>query len=121
MSESTQKILVTGGAGDIGSVLTKVLLDRGHRVTVLDNFLFDQTSLLDCCPSPSFSIVRGDCRDERVLREVIRQQDAIIPLAAIVGAPVCDSDRGAGGSTNPDAMALLGKLPAPPPRIPSPV
>ena len=121
MSESTQKILVTGGAGYIGSVLTKVLLDRGHRVTVLDNFLFDQTSLLDCCPSPSFSIVRGDCRDERVLREVIRQQDAIIPLAAIVGAPVCDSDRVAAVSTNLDAMSLLCKLASPSQRILYPV
>lgn len=121
MSESTQKILVTGGAGYIGSVLTKVLLDRGHQVTVLDNFLFDQTSLLDCCPSPNFSILRGDCRDERVMADALRGQDVIIPLAAIVGAPVCDSDRVAAVSTNLDAIQLLCKLASPSQRILYPV
>ncbi len=121
MSDSTQKILVTGGAGYIGSVLTKVLLDSGHQVTVLDNFLFDQTSLLDCCPSPAFSIIRGDCRDERVLTDALRGQDAVIPLAAIVGAPVCDSDRVAATSTNLDAITLLCRLAAPSQRILYPV
>lgn len=121
MSDSTLKILVTGGAGYIGSVLTRVLLDRGHQVTVLDNFMYEQTSLLDCCPSTAFSVIRGDCRDERVLAEALRGQDAIIPLAAIVGAPVCDSDRVAATSTNLDAITLLCRLAAPSQRILYPV
>lgn len=121
MSDSTLKILVTGGAGYIGSVLTRVLLDRGHQVTVLDNFMYEQTSLLDCCPSPAFSVIRGDCRDERVLADALRGQDAIIPLAAIVGAPVCDSDRVAATSTNLDAITLLCRLATPSQRILYPV
>lgn len=121
MPASTYKILVTGGAGYLGSVLTRTLLDRGHHVTVLDSFLFGQTSLLDCCPSPNFEIVRGDCRDERVLADVLPKQDVIIPLAAIVGAPVCNADRTAAVSTNLDAIKLLCRLASPSQRILYPV
>jgi nucleoside-diphosphate-sugar epimerase len=121
MSESSQKILVTGGAGYIGSVLTRALLDRGHRVTVLDNFLFGQTSLLDCCPSPNFSIVRGDCRDERILADLLPTQDVVIPLAALVGAPMCDFDRSAATTTNLGAVQSIVKLMAASQRILYPV
>lgn len=102
-------------------MLVRHLLDRGHRVTVLDNFLYNQTSLLDCCPSPSFEIVRGDCRDERVLADAIRHQDVIIPLAAIVGAPVCAADRIAAVSTNLDAIRAVCRLASPAQRILYPV
>jgi nucleoside-diphosphate-sugar epimerase len=120
MSQSLQ-ILITGGAGYIGSVLTKTLLDRGHRVTVLDNFLFGQTSLLDCCPSPRFSVIRGDCRDERILKDALSDPDVVIPLAALVGAPMCDFDRAAATSTNLGAIASLCRLMSPSQRVLYPV
>jgi nucleoside-diphosphate-sugar epimerase len=113
MTDTPLRILITGGAGYIGSVLTRMLLDHGHDVTVLDNFLFGQTSLLDCCPSPRFDVVRGDCRDERILRDVLRGQDAIIPLAALVGAPMCDFDQAAATTTNLGAIVSLCRLASP--------
>lgn len=114
-------ILITGGAGYIGSVLTRTLLDRGHRVTVLDNFLFGQATLLDCCPSPNFSVIRGDCRDERILKVAVRERDIVIPLAALVGAPVCDFDRAAATTTNLGAIESLLRLTSPSQRLLYPV
>src|ERR1051325_582000 len=87
------KILVTGGAGYIGSVLVPTLLEAGHEVTVVDNFMFNQNSLLDCCRNSSFQVVRGDCRNEALIKPLLADADAIIPLAALVGAPLCDRDR----------------------------
>ncbi len=81
------RILVTGGAGYIGSVLVPMLLQEGHAVHVLDNFLFDQTTLTDCCIDPNFQVTRGDCRDKHTLVRALRDADVVIPLAAIVGAP----------------------------------
>lgn len=104
------KILITGGAGYIGSVLSPALLQAGHEVTVLDNFMFRPTSLADCCQYESFQVVRGDCRDEAVLRPLVAQADLIIPLAALVGAPLCDRDRLAAQSTNADAVRLVCRL-----------
>ncbi len=86
-------ILIIGGAGYIGSVLTRILLETGHRVTVLDNFMYRQMSLLDCCEFSEFRVVHGDCRDERTLKDLLKDSDVIIPLAALVGAPLCDRDR----------------------------
>ena len=86
------KILITGGAGYIGSVLTPTLLAHGHEVTVVDSFLFRQNSLADCCQYETFQIVRGDCRDEALMKKLVAQADVIIPLAALVGAPLCDRD-----------------------------
>ncbi|MBI4370255.1 MAG: NAD(P)-dependent oxidoreductase [Elusimicrobia bacterium] len=103
-------ILITGGAGYLGSTLTKILLDVGHRVTVLDNFLFGQASLLDCCAYETFNVVRGDSRDERLLIELLKDKDVVIPLAALVGAPLCDRDRVAAESTNTGAVRSICKL-----------
>src|SRR5687768_16334896 len=86
------RILVTGGAGYIGSVVTGHLLDAGNDVTVLDRFSFSQATLLDRCIDDRFHVVRGDCRDRTTLREALRSADAVIPLAAIVGAPACAAD-----------------------------
>lgn len=83
------KILVTGGAGFIGSVLVPKLLKEGHDVTVLDNFLYKQNTLLEHCKSPKFHIVRGDVRNKKILKEQVSRADVIIPLAAIVGMPAC--------------------------------
>jgi nucleoside-diphosphate-sugar epimerase len=106
----TIKILVTGGAGYIGSILVPMLLERGYEVTVLDNFMYNQNSLLDCCANPHFSVIRGDCRDEAILRRAIKDADYILPLAAIVGAPACEADKTAAVSTNLEAIKLLLSL-----------
>ncbi len=104
------KILITGGAGYIGSVLTPTLLGLGHEVTVLDNFYFRQTSLLECCHYPTFQVVRGDCRDESLAKSLVGKADVIIPLAALVGVPLCNSDQIATQTTNFDAVAMLCRL-----------
>lgn len=105
-----ETILVTGGAGYIGSVLVPSLLEQGHRVRVLDSFMYGQASLLDCCANPRFSVIAGDCRDKQTLQEAVRESDCILPLAAIVGARACDADRTAAVSTNLDAIRLLLSL-----------
>ena len=104
------RVLITGGAGYIGSVLTPTLLALGHEVTVLDNFLFRQSSLLDCCQYPHFQIVRGDCRDEAVMKPLVAKADLIVPLAALVGAPMCNQDTVAAQTTNFDAVNLVCRL-----------
>jgi nucleoside-diphosphate-sugar epimerase len=101
------KVLVTGGAGYIGSVLTKALLDEGHQVRVLDNFRYNQNSLLDCCYSENFSVMRGDCRSKDTLSKAIKDIDVIIHLAALVGAPICNADPVGAQTTNHDAVKLL--------------
>lgn len=104
------KILVTGAGGYIGSILTPMLLQKGYGVIALDNFMYGQTSLLDCCHDPNIKIVRGDARDERLMSELIRKVDCIIPLACIVGAPACDKDPATAKSTNLEAIRLILRL-----------
>jgi nucleoside-diphosphate-sugar epimerase len=104
------KILVTGGAGYIGSILVPALLADDHEVTVLDSFMYRQSSLLECCADPRLRVVRGDCRDETIVRAALRGQDAIFPLAALVGAPICAADPVAARTTNLDAIKLLVSL-----------
>lgn len=106
-----EHVLITGGAGYLGSILCRRLLERGHRVTVVDNFLFRQSSLLDCCVfDDRFRIVRGDCRDEKALAPLLADVDIVIPLAALVGAPLCDRDVLACETTNRDAVRLLCRI-----------
>ena len=104
------KILITGGAGYIGSVLTPALLQAGHEVTVLDSFIFRQNSLADCCQYDSFRIVRGDCRDEAVLAPLVAKADVIIPLAALVGMPLCKMDALGARTINQEAVELICRL-----------
>src|SRR3989338_7632994 len=104
------KLLVTGGAGYIGSILVPMLLENGFEVTVLDNFLYRQTSLLDCCHHPDFSIVKGDARDAATLQSLVKNADAIIPLACLVGAPLCKKNPIAATTTNYEAIQTLLKL-----------
>lgn len=101
------KILVTGGAGYIGSVLVPLLLQEGYAVHVLDNFLFGQPTLADCCIDPKFSVTRGDARDKSTMERALRDADVVIPLAALVGAPMCNLDPVAATTTNLDAIKLL--------------
>jgi nucleoside-diphosphate-sugar epimerase len=100
-------ILVTGGAGYLGSILVPELLRLGHRVTVLDNFMFKQNSLAHVCANPDFQVVRGDCRDEALVRRLLAKTDVVIPLAALVGAPMCAMDPVGATSTNRDAQMML--------------
>lgn len=102
-------ILVTGGAGYLGSVLVPELLDDGHRVTVIDNFRYGQNSLAACCADPKFLVVDGDVRDDAAMQPLLKQADVIIPLAALVGAPLCDRDPIAARTTNLDAVASMLK------------
>ena len=104
------KILITGGAGYLGSVLTPTLLAQGHEVTVLDNFYFNQNSLLDCCQYEKFQVVRGDCREESVIKPLVAKADLIIPLAALVGVPLCNTDAIATKTTNQEAVEMLCRL-----------
>ena len=104
------EVLVTGGAGYLGSVLVPELLSLGYGVTVIDTFMFRQQTLLECCHNPRFRIVRGDARDEGVLRGPLAAADYIIPLAALVGAPLCQRDTVGAVSINRDAVATLVRL-----------
>ena len=104
------KILVTGGAGYLGSVLVPTLLAGSHEVAVLDNFLYGQASLLDCCHHPGLTIIRGDARDRAVLAAAVKQADAIIPLACLTGAPACDRNPAEARRINPEAIRLLLEL-----------
>ena len=100
-------VLVTGGAGYIGSRLIPRLLKENYSVTVLDNFMYGQSSLLECCSDPNFSVVRGDCRDELILKPLVEKAEVIIPLAALVGFPLCDKDKMAAVSTNLQAIQSM--------------
>jgi len=104
------KILMTGGAGYIGSILVSELLKSGHRVTVLDNFMYGQNPLLDCCLDDNFEVVRGDAREESILKPLLKDADYILPLAALVGAPACERDKIGAVTTNRDAISLLARL-----------
>lgn len=104
------KILVTGGAGYLGSILVPELLKLGNEVTVLDNFMFGQSSLSECCSNPNFHVMRGDCRNESTMKNLVKDKDLVIPLAALVGVPLCNRDEIGTISTNRDAIGTLTKL-----------
>ena len=103
-------ILVTGGAGYLGSVLVPELLKSGHRVSVLDNFMYGQNSLLDCCRYDTFRVARGDARDRGLLEQLVRDKDIVIPLAALVGAPLCERDQIGTETVNRDAIRTLTEV-----------
>lgn len=104
------RVLVTGGAGYIGSVLCQRLLEAGHEVTVVDSLLYGEQSLFHLCADPRFEFVFGDARDEDLMRRLVATADVLIPLAAIVGAPACDRDPLLTRSVNVDAVQLLDRL-----------
>jgi len=114
-------ILVTGGAGYIGSVLIPKLLGAGHHVTLIDNFMFGQNSLAEACAYDAFEPVRGDCRDEALMKKHLAKADIIIPLAALVGAPICKIDPIGTKTINQDAVEMICRLASPSQRILMPV
>ena len=104
------RVLITGGAGYIGSILSEHLLAAGFHVTVLDNLLFRQNGGFHLCSHRCFEFVRGDARDERIVTHMLKSADIIIPLAAVVGAPGCDRDPILARTLNLEAVQLLNRL-----------
>lgn len=107
------KVLVTGAAGYIGSVLVPTLLNAGHDVVAVDNFMYNQTSLLDCAINPKLTIVRGDVRDKKLMERLIKSADAILPLACLTGAPLCAKDPVGAQTILLDAIVDMLKIKSP--------
>ena len=105
----TERILVTGGAGYIGSVLVPELLSNGYHVTVLDSFMYKQTSLAGISREKNLDLVFGDVRDIGLMKKHLSKSDVVIPLAAIVGAPACDKDPFQAESINKNAILWMLK------------
>ena len=101
------KILITGGAGYIGTVLTSQLLNNKHEVTVLDNLLYQQDSLLALCHHKMFNFIKGDATDGGLIKSLISKYDVIIPLACLVGAPLCSRNKDLAISVNYGSIKLL--------------
>lgn len=108
-----RRVLVTGVAGYIGSILTEHLLRAGHSVVGVDTLAFGGSSLFHLCAEPRFQFHRGDARDERLLKPLVREADVIIPLAAVVGAPACDLDPLTTRTLNADAVKMINRLRSP--------
>ena len=104
------KILVTGGAGYIGSILVPQLLSQGHEVIVVDNFMYHQSALLNCCHDSNLRIINGDARNEETLAGPLKTVEAILPLACLTGAPICAKDPLTAKSTNFEAIETLLKM-----------
>ena len=102
-------ILVTGGAGYLGSIMVPDLLATGHKVTVLDNFMFQQSSLNHVCNNPNFYAIKGDIRIESIVAPLLKKADIVIPLAAYVGAPMCSQDPVGAQTINHDAIMMMLK------------
>lgn len=105
-----QNVLVTGGAGYIGSTLVPILLTKGYSVTVIDKFIYKQNSLAHVCYHPNLRVVRGDVRVSSIVRSEVNKADIIIPLAALVGAPICSQDPVGARSVNLVATLDMFKM-----------
>ena len=104
------KVLITGAAGYLGSVITEVLLTKNYYVTAVDNLCYGQAHLMHLGHDPNLKFVHADCRDKSIMTELIKDQDVIIPLAAIVGAAACDFNKFATQSVNNDAIRMLSEI-----------
>lgn len=101
------KILVTGAAGYIGSVLVPQLLKEGHEVIAVDNFMYNQTPLLDCCYDKRLTISRSDVRDNGLISRYLKEADAVFPLACLTGAPICQKNPFEAKSIIVDAVKMI--------------
>lgn len=102
--------MITGGAGYIGSVLVPALLREGFEIIVIDNFMYNQASLLDCCCDKKLTVIRGDARNSQLMRDTIKKVDMIFPLACITGAPACDNDPVTAKAVNLEAVRNILKF-----------
>ena len=107
------KVLITGGAGYIGSILTEQLLARGDKVHVVDSLTHGDHCLFQLCANPNFEFTKGDVRDREMVARAAKDADVIIPLAALVGAPICARDPRAAKAINYEAVVELAKLRSP--------
>ncbi|MFN0118244.1 MAG: NAD-dependent epimerase/dehydratase family protein [Elusimicrobiota bacterium] len=107
------KVLVTGGAGYIGSVLVPMLLNEGHEVTVVDNFMYQQISLLDACIHEKLTIHRKDVRDHDLIRDLAKKHDVLIPLACLTGAPLCQREPDVATAVARDAVKFIADIASP--------
>ena len=107
------KILVTGGAGYIGSVLIPKLLLDGYEVTCVDNLMYEPTSLMMATINKNFKLIVGDARDKELMKPLIEKNDVIIPLACMTGAPLCNKDKVAAASVNKDSVVMCSELSSP--------
>ncbi len=108
--EQKIRILITGGAGYIGSILTGKLLEKGHQLNIIDNFMYSQNSLSNYFSSKNLEVINADVRDESIMKETVKKVDAIIPLAAIVGAPACLQDPFLATSINKESVKSLLRM-----------
>ena len=101
-------ILITGGAGYIGSVLVPTLLEQDFKITVLDNFYYHQEKkhLLN---NADIKLIEGDVRDYSLVKNLLKENDVIIPLAALVGAPICDQKPKEATEINLESIKFLKK------------
>jgi nucleoside-diphosphate-sugar epimerase len=107
----TKRVLITGGAGYLGNVSVRSLLERGHEVTCLDSLMYDQgNSILPLVTNPNFNFVYGDSRNEDLMKREIKKHDVILPLAALVGAPACKDKPSDAFSINYEAVAMVNRL-----------
>ena len=104
------KILITGAAGYIGSIMVPALLKRGYEVIAIDNFMYNQPSLLDCCYDEKLTIIRGDARDKELISGYLKKVDAVFPLACLTGAPLCEKDPFSARQVNLDAIKMVLEL-----------
>ena len=88
-----KRVLITGGSGYLGSVITEKLLKNNYEVTILDNLMYNQTSSIIFSHDKNFEFIYGDVRNKDLLEYLVLGFDIIIPLAAIVGFPACDRDK----------------------------
>ena len=104
-----KNILITGGAGYIGSKLATKLVSLNYKVTIIDSLNFSSKSLEHLFCNPNFTFVKGDVRNKRLMNKLIRKNEFIIPLAALVGAPLCSRNKEEAISINVNAIKLLLK------------
>ena len=114
------EVLITGGAGYLGSIMSERMLEAGYNVTVVDSLRFQQNSLFHLCANPNFEFVSGDVRDEGLMSRLVKKADVIIPLAAMVGAPACAQDPWLARSVNVEAVKLINQLRSPEQLVVSP-